>query len=188
MELIKTILAGLCLFLLLGMVNATPSSPNTNNPKTIYGYIEQVNIQPDNITLAAKLDTGALTASLNAININQYQKDGGKWVGFDFPLETNKLMHFEKPLTRIAEIKRRLNDGDVKISQSVPRPVVMMEVCLKQRCQEIEVNLANRSNFDYPLLLGRNAMIAFNALIDPSQKHLQTQESGYEQVKLTDDQ
>ena len=35
----------------------------------------------------------------------------------------------------------------------------------------IEVNLTDRSTFQYPFLLGSNALKKFNALIDPSLKY-----------------
>jgi len=37
----------------------------------------------------------------------------------------------------------------------------------------IEVNLIDRSRFLYPMLIGRDAIIAYNALIDPSKRNLQ---------------
>jgi len=34
--------------------------------------------------------------------------------------------------------------------------------------QSIKVNLTNRKRFIYPLLLGRDAIIAFNGAVDPA--------------------
>lgn len=181
MKLITIIATLFCSLLALGVVNAS-----ADGSKNIYGYVEKVNIQPENITLPAKLDTGALTASVDAINIKEYSKNGGKWVSFDLPITDTQLVHFEKQQKRTANIKQRLNPGAINSSQFTNRPVVMMEICMKKQCKTIEVNLANRSNFDYPMLLGRNAIIAFDAIVDPSQQYVRTNQFDHEEDELKD--
>jgi hypothetical protein len=51
------------------------------------------------------------------------------------------------------------------------RPVVEMEVCIAGRVVRTEVSLIDRSEFNYPLLLGRNALQTF-ALVDPGETFL----------------
>ena len=46
-----------------------------------------------------------------------------------------------------------------------------MRVKLGSEERVIRVNLTNRKRFIYPLLLGREAIIAFNGIIDPSLKY-----------------
>ena len=46
-----------------------------------------------------------------------------------------------------------------------------MRIKLSDKEQVIRVNLTNRKRFIYPLLLGREAIIAFDGLIDPSLKY-----------------
>ena len=47
----------------------------------------------------------------------------------------------------------------------------MLKVCIADRPFDIEVSLVDRSEFSYPLLLGRTALESF-ALIDPGKTHL----------------
>lgn len=137
--------------------------------KTIYGYQEYVTILPEGISLDALMDTGALTASLNAINIETYEKDKETWVKFDVVVDAGKTtIHFDKKIKRYANIKLKSEVNDSDEPGEVKRPVVMMDVCLGGQVKEIEVNLTNRSNFSNPMLLGRNALMAFDTLIDSS--------------------
>lgn len=79
---------------------------------------------------------------------------------------------YELPLTRISKIKRRSGDYDPEEDKSyTPRPVVEMTVCMGRALRTIEVNLTDRSTFQYPFLLGSTALKQFNALVDPSLKY-----------------
>lgn len=185
----KLITTGIILLCILFSLSAAYASPD--GTKIIYGYVEKVNVQPENITMTTKLDTGALTASLNAINIKEYVNNGKKWVSFDLPITDTtvgetELIHFEKQLKRTAKLKQRLIPGVTNSSQLSYRPVIMMEICIKQQCKTVEVNLSNRTNFIYPLLLGRKAIIAFDAIVDPSQQYIQTNQFDYEKDELQD--
>jgi hypothetical protein len=53
-------------------LTATPVTAN----KSVYGYLEPVTLAPDEVTLTAKLDTGAETASISATDIQLYEKEG----------------------------------------------------------------------------------------------------------------
>lgn len=53
-----------------------------------WGWIEQSWLMPERMQAKAKLDTGALTSSLDARNIHRYKKDGERWVRFDVVLPT----------------------------------------------------------------------------------------------------
>ncbi|MCY1434721.1 putative ATP-dependent zinc protease [compost metagenome] len=46
-----------------------------------------------------------------------------------------------------------------------------MPVCLGDSVQQIEVNLTDRSSFDFPLLIGSTALGEFDALVDPSRSY-----------------
>ena len=63
-----------CLFLLPGLSLAAD--------KTIYGLNEYATLPELDTQLAAKLDTGAKTASLSARDIRRFKRDGETWVRF----------------------------------------------------------------------------------------------------------
>ena len=70
-------------------------------------------------------------------------------------------------------IKIRAGEAQVNplIRRSIQRPVVLMHIKLGEKERVIRVNLTNRKRFIYPLLLGREAIIAFDGIIDPSLKY-----------------
>ena len=46
-----------------------------------------------------------------------------------------------------------------------------MTICLGNKRRTVEVNLVDRDEFDYPMLLGRSALQGI-AIVDPSITHL----------------
>lgn len=133
--------------------------------KTVFGYIEKAVIVDKNITLPAKLDTGAKSSSLHAINITKIEKDGKSYVRFTVPYQGKEVTFVSECIGSVS-IKPRTGE-----MEHIMRPVVMMKVKLGSQEQVIRVNLTNRAHFIYPLLLGRQAIIAFNGLVDPSIKY-----------------
>ena len=69
---------------------------------------------------------------------------------------------------RIRTVSIVMHDGE---RQS--RPVVRMKICIAGRILNTEVSLIDRSEFTFPLLLGRSALESF-ALIDPGNTYLST--------------
>lgn len=143
------------------------------NQPQIYGLHEHVALQELDLELPAKLDTGAETASLNAQNIEVFKRDGGEWVRFNVGLDdSQKAQTIEKPMTRMSYIKRRADDrkpGDKQLYTT--RPVIELDVCVGDELKSIEVNLTDRSAFDYPLLIGSSALKEFNAAVSPSVRY-----------------
>lgn len=144
--------------------------------KKIYGLNENVLIVDFGLTIPAKLDTGAVTASLDAHDIRLFKKNGKDMVRFRLTLQGAPDGLIELPVVRTSRIKRRAGDYDPgeegQDEKYTSRPVVMMTVCLGQQFQAIEVNLVDRSHFSFPLLLGSRALTGFNAIVDPAEKYL----------------
>lgn len=145
-------------FLLLGHAMA-------NDQKLVYGYVEKVTLLDNNITLLAKFDTGAKTASLSAIHIQQIVENGKKYVRFRVPLKDHEV-EFIAAYVKKVKIKARAEE-DAQ-NDLMKRPVVKMQLQLGNKVRTILVNLTNRKRFKYPLLLGREAIIAFDGVVDPS--------------------
>lgn len=139
--------------------------------KTIYGLNEYVSLDID-VEVAAKLDTGAQTASLSARDIERFKRDGERWVRFYLAIDDAHAHPIERPLARISKIKRRAGDVDSDDDKTyTARPVIELDVCMGGTRREIEVNLTDRSAFQYPLLIGSDALKRFDALVDPSLKY-----------------
>ncbi len=140
--------------------------------KTIYGLNERVLLGEFGSIAAAKLDTGAKTASLSAQDIQRFRRNGEPWVRFTPALGAAEAVPVEKPLARISKIKRRAGDFDPDEGKTyTARPVIELDVCMGNKLRTIEVNLTDRSAFEYPLLIGSDALKHFGALVDPSLKY-----------------
>lgn len=145
---------------------ALPSS--TSGPsiqKNTIGQIEYVDILPQGIRQKARIDTGAATTSIDASDIQMFERDGKKWVKFSLVhRNTKKVTEFKKPLERTALIKRH---G----AETVKRPVIKLKLAIGSIHKTLEVNLADRSKFEFPVLIGRNFLDA-GLSVDVSQKYL----------------
>ncbi|MBS1212225.1 MAG: ATP-dependent zinc protease [Proteobacteria bacterium] len=139
---------------------AAPTAPVIKE-RVVMGWLESIFVKPWNRRLTAKLDTGAKTSSLHADKIEHFSKNGEPWVRFslvDIEDRRQAPVRVEKALVRTAYIKSHQ-------SESSKRDVVMMTICKNGRDYEAEFNLVDRSNFNYPVLLGR-AFLKDVALVD----------------------
>lgn len=128
----------------------------------VFGYIEPVALPGAGFSIMAKLDTGADTSSLDATEIRRVRRGDKRLVRFTLQHpETGEEMTLYRDYVRTARIRRHFGDYHV-------RYVVNMSVCLGDTERTVEINLVDRSNFSYPMLLGRNALAGI-ALVDPSQ-------------------
>ena len=156
--------------LISGFLLAT-SGMSMAKTKQIYGYIEPVKVDNE-ISLFAKLDTGAKSASLYAINVQIKTQDGKKRAYFTVPMENGQPHKMSAPFVGYVRIKVR--HGEKKAigykKQFVRRPVVTLFVKMGDKKRKLRVDLANRENFNYPMLLGRDAIKRFDGIIDPALK------------------
>ena len=135
--------------------------------KIIYGYVEKATLVDKNLSLSAKLDTGAKSASLSAIHIQQVDQNGKIYLSFLVPTKEGDIPFIAEYLGNV-KIKVRAGEHLKSSVDPLNRPVVLVRVQIGDRVRLIPVNLANRKRFLYPLLLGRDAIKAFSGLIDPS--------------------
>jgi hypothetical protein len=139
---------------------------------TLYGRYEYIALpEIGGEVLKAKMDTGALTASLSAKDIETFTRDGEDWVRFRLATKgaSNKL--FEHKVARISKIKTRSEeDEDDESAAPSKRPVVELEMCLGDVKRTVEVNLTDRSSFNYPLLIGAKALREFDAAVNPARR------------------
>lgn len=159
-EEIQPLMKRLLLFVSLSCVAAIPAA-RADLPKRI-GWVEMSRIHPGNMMFATKLDTGARSSSINAHDIEHFEKDGETWVRFQVKNRKGKMLTLERPLVRDVTIKR--HGGKTE-----ERPVVMLGICIGTTYVESEVSLRDRTGFLYPLLAGRTFM-AGNFAIDPERK------------------
>lgn len=141
--------------------------------KIIYGYVEKATLVDKNMTVSAKLDTGAKSASLSAVDVHEIERDGKPFLVFKVP-DKNREEEFTAEYVGKVHIKARVGEHTLPNSrpQPITRPVVRIQIKIGDKVRFINVNLTNRKRFNYPLLLGRDAIIAFDGLIDPANAFL----------------
>ena len=135
--------------LLLALLALFPVLPLMAGEPVVIGWVEDVSVVPHNLTFHAKIDTGADNSSMHAEDIHIYEKANAKRVRFTVEDDRGEVTKLDMPLLRITNIKRKGADDQY-------RPVVSMKLCLGKQMREVEVNLANRANFEYHMLIGRS--------------------------------
>lgn len=146
-------------------VCAVPSWAAPDDEAEVLGWIERVVVEDAGFEVEAKLDTGADHSSLSATHIRRVRVGEKRYVRYSVRHpDTGELLSIRSPYLRTARI--RSHSG---VSQR--RRVVEMTICLGHHRRTVEVNLIDRTVFDYPLLLGRSALEGI-AIVDPSATHL----------------
>ncbi|NMC63184.1 MAG: hypothetical protein GYA55_08440 [SAR324 cluster bacterium] len=131
--------------------------------RPIVGRIETVKIDPGDIVLRAKLDTGADSSSLSSENAQFFQKGPELWVRFSIRNREGEQRQMELKVLKTVSIKR--DNGKID-----KRPVVRLGVCMGNFYMMVDANLADRSDLAYPMLIGRD-FITGNLVIDSSRSY-----------------
>lgn len=144
------------------VIYKTADCPIDKDIATI-GEVEWVTIMPESIRQKARIDTGATTTSIGVIKHEKYERDGKTWVKFMVRhRETGEEVELRRQLSRVVNIKRH---G----AEETLRPVVKVELALGGIKALVEVSLADREKFDYPVLIGRN-FLEGRAVVNVSEK------------------
>lgn len=135
--------------------------------QTVLGWLEFVYVEGADLRLDAKLDTGAKTSSIHAVILDspardEFRADEVQTIVFRLVNEDGETRQVSAPIARWAAIKKKT--GGV-----LHRPVVDMTFCLGGVTVTGEVTLADRGNFNYETLIGRNMLKAANLLVNPSE-------------------
>lgn len=123
--------------------------------KTVFGWIEMAQIQPWGVAVKIKMDTGALTSSMQAEHVERFERDGEEWVRFTIEVEGQRReeeveREFERPLYRNVII--------IGAGGRERRPVVLLKLCIGGTVYEQQFSLEDRDNMTYPVLIGRRTI------------------------------
>ena len=130
----------------------------------IVGAVEWVAVGRSKLMMEARIDTGADTTSIHAENIQLIEKDGRRYVRFILvEPETGRQVRQELRLRRRVLIKQSNGLRDRRF-------VVRMWVAVGDARSHIDVNLTDRSDFEYPMLIGRN-FLTDSLIVDVSRHH-----------------
>lgn len=138
------------------------------NNKMIAGSEEWVSLPDLGLPMIkVRVDSGAKTSAIHAVNISPFQRNGEAWVSFDvYPLQYDgkKVVHCEAPV-----IDKRIIKSTSGSRES--RYVIRTVLKVVEEAWEIELTLANRDSMGYRMLLGREAMRG-KMLVDPDSSFL----------------
>lgn len=144
-------------------VVASAVGPLPTSAKVVAGWVESARLVDIELELEVKLDSGAEHSSLHSDRIREFKRKGKRWVRFRLVGPDGDDVTLERPILRQATIRRHNGQFD-------HRPVIRVELCLGSVVREAEVNLVNRSGFDYLMLVGRSFLDG-EFVIDPSLEH-----------------
>jgi ribosomal protein S6--L-glutamate ligase len=117
--------------------------------------------------IKARVDSGAKTSALHAVNIVPFIKNDTNWVKFDInPIQNN--------LRTVKHCEALLIDKRIVKSSSGYREqrfVIQTTITIGDTNWNIEMTLTNRDSMGFRMLLGREAMSG-RILVDPEQKYL----------------
>ncbi|WP_275289057.1 ATP-dependent zinc protease family protein [Halomonas elongata] len=122
----------------------------------VFGWVEKATIEePWGPEVKVKLDSGALTSSMQAEDIEKFERDGEEWVRFVVEVEdesTEEIVSktFERPIFR----KLILTGAGGQDR----RPAVLMTLCIGDTRYEEQFSLEDRDDLTYPVLLGRRTI------------------------------
>jgi ribosomal protein S6--L-glutamate ligase len=109
-----------------------------------------------------RVDSGAKTSALHAVNIVPFSKDGNTWVRYEVhPLQNDgkTTVYCESPVKDKRKVKSSSGLSEV-------RYVIRTMLSIAESAWEIEITLTNRDSMGYRMLLGRQAMVG-KVLVDP---------------------
>lgn len=129
--------------------------------KQVIGRVERVIVEPGDLKLDARIDTGATKTSLGAEDLQIINEDGEEWALFKVGgiLIRSRVDHF-------VLIKRH---G----AASQRRPVILVRVTLGDVTQNVHATLTDRSKFKYKMLIGVNFLVD-RFIVDVSHKYTTT--------------
>jgi hypothetical protein len=129
------------------------------------GFAEHVALPDWGIaSLAAKVDTGALTSALHVENICEWE-DG--WVSFDIILGAAGKRRRKNVDARVTR------HGQVRSTAGSIQTLLFVTTTLRLGSVEraIEVSLVDRAGMNYRMLLGRRALSG-RFVVDPGRRYL----------------
>ncbi len=162
----KHLLAVLAAPLCLALAGHTCAAEPAQQQPVVLGWLQSIALMPYEARLTAKLDTGAKTSALHAENVQFFERQFKDYVSFTVPVKHKKVesdIYFELPVVRQVRVKGAARN------ETETRPVVEMSFCIDGQVYTAPFSLDDRSNFNYPVLLGRD-FLATRFVVDPSQK------------------
>ncbi|WP_456119761.1 ATP-dependent zinc protease family protein [Vibrio algicola] len=146
--------------------HAITTGTKTPEGKLILGQKEWVHIDWLDINVPARIDTGATTSSVSAIDIVAFERDGKKWVKFKLAHDNKSSKELELPVASTKFIRQSNSD------KTFERYAVKGWITVGTLKVQTEFTLADRTHMDFGVLLGRS-FFRDEAVVDVSRQYVQ---------------
>lgn len=130
----------------------------------IVGRHERVAFADGGVLLAAKVDTGADSSSIDARNVEEFERDGDPWVRFEVNTNDGKVVTMERPVVDDVIILQAGEDRERRL-------VVALDICVGEIEGTAFVTLANREGLDFRMLLGKGFLAENTLLVNVAQEY-----------------
>ncbi len=143
------------------------AQPHVPKLRTI-GWREWVSLPALKVPrVKVKVDTGARSSSLHAIDVEQFERDGIAMVRFKVhPVQRSLKNAIATEAVLLEQRSIRSSSGESEV-----RPVIRTSVHLFGRTWNVDLTLTNRNEMGFRMLLGREA-IRGRFLVDSANSYL----------------
>lgn len=150
---------------------AAVAKDDPDEETVVLGYVEEVYVGNIALAMRGKLDTGADSSSVHARDVELYDKNGrDTWVRFKLIGKDGRTVKYDQNVIRFAHIK-------TKTGGTIRRPVIRLPLCVGGKRGHAEVNLADRGDFEYDILVGRE-FLADRIVVDAGQTFIASEACG----------
>jgi len=127
---------------------------------SVIGWMEMADLPLLGLNrIKAKIDTGARTTALHAIDIEEFERDGAPWVRFRTQIaECMPESYVEAPYH---------SERAIKNTSGVPedRYIIRTRLKLGVRKWMIDLSITDRGNMTFPMIIGRAALKNHNIAV-----------------------
>lgn len=132
--------------------------------KVLIGRVEWVELPELKLKHRARIDTGAKTTSMHAVNIEEVEQRGELYVRFQTVDDDGKKIN----LLRKVDTTQKVSNTAGAVTK---RYVIKEKVRMGPMEREILINLNDRSGMDYKFLVGRNLLLG-RFIVDVARSHV----------------
>lgn len=132
--------------------------------KILIGRVEWVELPELKIKHKARIDSGAKTTSLHAVNVEEVEQRGELFVKFQTVDKDGKTID----LVRKVDTTQKVSSTTGFVSK---RYVIKEKVRIGNIEREILINLNDRTKMDYKFLVGRNLLLG-RFIVDVARSHV----------------
>ena len=155
----------IALFLVLCFgFDGSPAFAQLLKEKVLIGRVEWVELPDVKIKHKARIDSGAKTTSMHAVNIEEVDQRGELFVKFQTYDSENKIVEVVRKVDTI----QRVSNTSGFVSR---RYVIKEKVKMGNIEREVLINLNDRTKMDYKFLVGRNLLLG-RFVVDVARSHV----------------